>query len=163
MWLYVVCPNYVSDVVVPIQMRMTGVNVMANNFARRNMWDSDYRQEQIFTRDFLAKLYPEWEIKQEYPVKNLTIDGKRARPCILDIAVPKEMIAIRLNGEYHFTSGRQQLKDEFQKEALQQAGWDVLDFDCFKMINLFKKNKKEETVKLAEGEILKQLGKHSNL
>ncbi len=137
--------------------------VMANDFARKNMWDSDYRQEQLFTRDFLAQLYPEWKIELEYPIRNLTVDGRPARGCILDIAIPKERIAIRLNGAYHFTSGRQEIKDEFQKEALQQAGWDVLDFDHFKMINLFKKNKKEETVKLAEGEILKQLGKHSNL
>jgi very-short-patch-repair endonuclease len=134
------------------------VNVMANDFARRNMWDSEYRPEQRFARDFLAKLHPEWTIKLELPVNKLTVDGKPAKNCVLDIAVTSHKIAVRLNGGYHHASSRQQTKDEFQKEALIQAGWKVLDFDSYMMPNLFKNKKNEETVKLAEEEILKQLG-----
>jgi hypothetical protein len=123
------------------------------------MWDNEYRPEQKFVRDFLANLYPKWIIKQEFPVNNLSIDGKPAKYCTLDIAMPKEMIAVRLNGGYHFASGRQRNKDEFQREALEQAGWWVWDFDHFKMINLFSKDWDEETVKLAEVEIIEQIGK----
>lgn len=117
------------------------------------MWDSSYRPEQTFTRDFLANLYPLTIIKTEYAVRNLTIDGKPAKPCTLDLAMPEKKIAIRLNGGYHFSSNRQESKDEMQKEALKQAGWTVWDFDSYKMVNLFKKKKNLETVKLAWQEI----------
>lgn len=132
---------------------------MGNSFARRNMWDSDYRPEQLFTRDFLAKLHPDWVIRTEYPVRNLTLDGEKRPSCTLDLAIPSEKIAIRLNGGYHFASARQELKDELQKECLIQAGWIVWDFDDYKMINLFKKKKSEKTVKLAEQEIEDYIGK----
>lgn len=145
--------------VVPIRQRRTVVSAMGNDFARRNMVDTEYRPEQRFTRDFLFKLHPEWAIKLELPVNKLTIDGKPARPCILDIAVTNEKIAIRLNGGYHHVSDRQQTKDFYQKEALIQAGWRVLDFNDYDMPNTWKKKKNEETVKLAEEEIIKQLGK----
>jgi len=122
---------------------------------RRNMTESEYRQEQLFVRDFLSSLHPNWIIKVEYPVRNLKLDGKPYRKCVLDIAIPKSKIAVRLNGGYHFSSGRQSIKDEFQKEALHQAGWIVVDFDYYKMPNLFKKKKKKETIKLAEEEIIR--------
>lgn len=138
-----------------------GVSVMGNEFARKNMWDSSYRPEQIFTRDYLAKKYPEFTITLEYMVKNLTIDGNPAKPCTLDIAITDKKIAIRLNGGYHHASGRQQTKDEYQKEALIQAGWTVLDFDDHMVPNLFKKKKNAETVKLAEEEIEKELGRNT--
>lgn len=130
---------------------------MGNEFARKNMWESDYRPEQLFTRDFLSELHPEWVIKTEYPIDRLTLDGKPWRPCRLDIAIIDIKMAIRLNGGYHFSSGVQRNKDEYQKEALKQAGWHVFDFDSHMMPNLFKKKKSEETVKLAQEEILKQL------
>ncbi len=122
------------------------------------MVDSDYRPEQMFARDYIEEKHPDWVIKLEYPINNLTIDGKPTKPCTLDIAIPKEKIAIRLNGGYHFSSGRQELKDELQKEALIQDGWKVVDFDHYKMINLFKKKKNEETIKLAKEEVDKYLG-----
>lgn len=142
-----------------ILMKRTDANVMGNDFARRNMWDTDYRPEQQFARDFLAIWHPNLSLNLEYGVKNLKIDDKSYRKCRLDIAIPKEMIAIRLNGGYH--RGQQSIKDEFQKVALQQAGWVVIDFDFYKMPNLFKKKKSEETVKLAKEEIVKQFGKMS--
>ena len=122
------------------------------------MWDADYRQEQMFARDYIAEIHPDWELCLEKPIYDLELDEKPYRNCVLDIAVMNKSIAIRLNGEYHFTSSKQGLKDEFQKEALQQAGWKVVDFNFFNMPNLFKKKKKEETVKLAKEEIVKYLG-----
>lgn len=123
------------------------------------MWDSSHRPEQMFARDFLAVYYDTWKIKTEYRVSNLKLDGKPYKSCTLDIAVlePKK-IAIRLNGGYHFSSSLQRTKDEFQKEALIQAGWIVVDFDHHKMPNLFKKKKDEETIKFAKLEILEYLG-----
>lgn len=132
---------------------------MGNDFARRNMWDDSFRPEQQFARDFLAVSHSEISFIPEYGINNLKIDDKSYRKCRLDLANIKNMIAIRLNGGYH--TGQQKIKDEFQKIALQQAGWVVVDFDFYKMPNLFKKNKKEETVKLAQEEIVKQFGKMS--
>jgi len=131
---------------------------MGNEFARKNMWDSDYRPEQLFARDFLAIFYPNWKIKTEYPVRDLKLDGEPYRKCVLDIAVlePKK-IAIRLNGGYHFSSEVQRTKDEYQKEALRQAGWVVIDFNHYEMPNLFKKKKNKETIKFAKLEILEYL------
>jgi len=130
---------------------------MANDFARKNMWESAYRPEQLFVRDLLAELHDDWIIKVEYPLK-LKLDEKSYRGCVLDIAIPKEKIAIRLNGGYHFSSSRQYRKDEYQLEALKQAGWRVVDFDYHKMPNLFNKKWDDETVKLAREEVLKYLG-----
>lgn len=132
-----------------------------NKFAKRGMWESEYRPEQTFARDFISTLKTDWIIKTEYVTPNLMVDGKAWRKCTLDIAVVSPIkIAIRLNGGYHFSSGSQQNKDEFQKEALKQAGWIVVDFNSFNMPNLFgEKNK--ETVILAEKEIIDQLGKMS--
>ena len=131
---------------------------MTNDFMRRNMTESEYRQEQLFVRDFLSKIHPEWVIMLEHKISGLKVDGKPYRRCILDIAIQSTRVAIRLNGGYHFASSRQETKDEFQKESLEQAGWKVIDFDHHKMPNLFKKKKNIETIKLAEEEILKYLG-----
>lgn len=138
-------------------MRMKDANVMVSDFIRKNMWDSGHRPEQLFTRNFLAQLQPTWKIKSEYRISNLTIDGAKARMCVLDIAVPQHKIAIRLNGGYHFSSDKQIGKDEFQREALEQAGWRVIDLDHHMMPNLFKKKKSNETVKLAEEELIKYI------
>lgn len=96
-------------------------------------------------------------------ITNLTIDGKPWRQCTLDIAVLNKKVAIRLNGEYHHVSGNRQNKDEYQAIALEQAGWVVVDFNNRTMPNLFKSKKNEQTVKLAEEEILKYLGKVSSM
>ena len=127
------------------------------------MWDSDYRSEQLLVRDYLASLHPEWKIKTEYVVSNLSIDGEPYKSCKPDIAIPEKNIVIRVNGMYHYTSDRQRNKDAFQKEALEQAGWMVIDFDCRVMDNLFKKKKNEETVKLAKEEILKYFVKGTKM
>lgn len=131
---------------------------MVNSFITKNMVDTDYRPEQIFARDYIAEKYPDWIQKLEYKMYNLTLDDVKYRNCILDIAITNKKIAIRLNGGYHFSSGRQELKDELQKEALKQDGWRVVDFDHYKMPNLFKKKKNEETIKLAREEVDKYLG-----
>lgn len=127
--------------------------VMANDFARKNMWDDSYRPEQIFTRDYIGEYYPELKVKLEYRVSNLTLDGKPYRGSVLDIAIPEKMIGIRLNGGYHHVSSRQQLKDELQKEALKQAGWTIVDFNDYKMPNLFKGKYSDKNIKLVENEI----------
>lgn len=131
---------------------------MANDFARKNMWDSSYRPEQMFVRDYLNKKYPNTIIKLEYTVNGLTVDGKPYRKCILDIAVPSKKIAIRLNGGYHHISSRQQTKDEYQKYALEESGWKVLDFDDYKMPYLFKAKYNDKTLKLVEQEVEQMIG-----
>lgn len=138
-------------------MRKRAVNVMANDFARKNMWNDSYRPEQIFTRDFLINKYPNIKIKLEYRVSGLTLDGKPYRGSVLDIAIPDKKIGIRLNGGYHHVSSRQQLKDEFQKEALEQAGWNIVDFNDYSMPNLFKGKYDDKRIKLIEEEIIKEL------
>lgn len=129
---------------------------MGNSFASNNMWDSAHRPEQTFTLYYLADNFPEWTIETEYLVKNLTLDGAKRPNCTLDIAVRSpEKIAIRLNGGYHFASERQELKDEFQKIALEQKGWKVVDIDHHMYPNLFKvkKTSSDKTLKLAEEEL----------
>jgi len=143
-------------VVDPILMKRMAVNVMGNKFASENMWDSSHRPEQLFTVKYIADEYPDWTIKTEYPVGNLSVDGKPYRTCILDIAVTQpRKIAIRLNGGYHFTSSRQELKDELQKIALEQVGWQVLDLDHHMLPWLFKvkKSSSKKTLKLATEEL----------
>ena len=112
--------------------------MMNKDFARKGMWDSEYRPEQIFVRDYIASENITLKINLEYPIRDLKIDGKPYRKCILDIAIPEKKVAIRLNGGYHHVSSRQQLKDELQKEALEQLGWKVVDFDSYRMPHLFK-------------------------
>lgn len=116
------------------------------------MWDNSHRPEQLFTRDFLKQLFPNSIIETEYPINNLKIDGKPYRRCILDIAIKDKKWAIRLNGEYH-NGKTQTIKDEYQKIALEQAGWKVIDFDYFMMPNLFKKKKNDKVIVLAKEEI----------
>ncbi len=125
-------------------------------------WDDSYRPEQYFTRDFLAEKYPFLEIKTEFHIKGLTLDGKPYRNCKPDIAVVEKKLIIRINGMYHYKSPRQQLKDEFQKKALEQAGWYVIDFDCRTMEYLFRVKRKssDTTLNKAMEEIEKVLGKH---
>ena len=135
---------------------------MGNDFARKNMWDSEYRPEQIFTRDYILKKHPNLIIKLEYPQSQLKLDGKPYRKCILDIAIPSKKIAIRLNGGYHHISSRQGLKDEFQKEALLQSGWVVIDFDSYKMPNLFNGIHNDKTIKSVEEEVESMLESEGN-
>ncbi len=115
---------------------------VGNSFATKNMWDSAHRPEQTFTLYYLADKYPDWTIKTEYLVSKLTLDGDPRPNATLDIAVisPKK-IAIRMNGAYHFVSARQELKDEFQKICLEQAGWEVVDLDHHMLPYLFKVKK----------------------
>lgn len=136
---------------------------MGNSYARRNMWDSDYRPEQLLTRDILNELYPKLTIKLEFFIENLTLDGKPYRSSKPDIVISSKKIIIRLNGMYHYTSARQADKDFYQRNALEQAGWEVIDFDCRKMENLYKNHWTEKTFKLAREEIIEQLGKVSRL
>jgi len=114
-------------------------------FIRKNMSDSEYRPEQIFVRDFLPKCFQSPIIVNlEESISGLMIDGKPYRRAIVDIVVfygGIGQMAIRLNGGYHFVSTKQRTKDDFQKTALEQAGWEVVDFNDYDMPNLFKKKK----------------------
>ena len=136
---------------------------MPNQFARKNMTQSDYRDEQFFVRDWLAEKYPDLIIKSEYRIDKLTLEGKPWRGCVLDIAIPSKKIAIRLNGGYHFNSTKQRSRDDFQLEALKEGGWTVFDLDHYKMGCLFKKKKNDETIKCAKLELEKHLGQMSSL
>jgi hypothetical protein len=123
------------------------------------MWESSHRPEQMFTRDYLAGVHPSWKIRLEYRVTNLKIDGEPYKDATVDIIILKPYrIAVRLNGGYHFSSGLQETKDEFQKDALIQAGWWVFDLDHHMMPNLFNKKWDKETVKLAETELSRYFG-----
>lgn len=127
-----------------------------NDFARKGMWDSAHRPEQMFTLNYLADNNPDWTIKTEFLVTKLTMDGSPRPNATLDIAVLSPIrIAIRLNGGYHFSSGRQGLKDEFQKISLEQAGWRVVDLNSYMLPSLFKvkKTSSDKTLKLATEEL----------
>ena len=137
-------------------MRKMDAIVVGNSFATKNMWDSAHRPEQLFTVSYLADLNPKWTIKTEHLVTNLTLDGAKRPNATLDIAVTSpEKIAIRMNGAYHFISARQELKDEFQKLSLEQAGWKVVDLDHHMLPYLFKvkKTSSDKTFKLATEEL----------
>jgi len=123
------------------------------------MWDSSNRPEQKFVVDYLKTIFPSWKVETEYPINDLEIDGTAYRRCVLDIAITNLKIAIRLNGGYHRVSSRQRNKDEFQKIALGQKGWKVIDFDDQMSPNIFKKKKNQIIIDAAEDEIREQLNK----
>ena len=111
-----------------------------NYFINKNMGESgntEYRKEQVKTTHILRNIYPELDIVQEYEVDNLTIDGIPTSHCVLDIAIPSKKVAIRLMGGIHQMSKSRRRKDEFQEEALLEAGWIVIDMIADEYPNLW--------------------------
>ena len=107
----------------------------------------DYRPEQMRCKKILEN-FLHVSIDTEYRVTNLTIDGYKTKDAILDIAIPKKKLAIRMNGGIHKATKRARDHDENQKYALEEAGWKVIDFfeDEFPLLWDTKKDIKDEEV-----------------
>ncbi len=127
----------------------------------RNMGEQQntaYRREQVRCARILRDKLGNSQIRQEYEVRYLKIDGTKAPNAYLDVAIPKKKIAIRLMGEIHLKSGKRKMKDWYQEEALKQAGWKVYDLHKDEFPNLWKDKRSPETDKLSKDEVLNRLG-----
>ena len=90
-------------------------------FIDKNMasGQKDYRPEQMKTTKVLRMEFPDLDIRQEYRVSCLKIDGHGVAPAVLDIAILNPKIAIRMMGEIHQGSKRVRMKDQYQMYALE--------------------------------------------
>jgi len=132
-----------------------------SNWILRNMGEqgnTEYRREQVRCARILRDRLGNNAVRQEYVLKNLKIDGERAPNAILDIAIPKEKMAIRLMGKIHDKSKKRNLKDWYQGEALIQAKWAVYDFHEDDFPNLWKPKRGAEVDQASKEEVLKALG-----
>jgi len=120
--------------------------------------NTEYRREQVRCARILRDRLGNSAVRQEYTLRNLKIDGARAPNAILDIAIPKEKMAIRLMGKIHDKSKKINLKDWYQGEALIQAGWAVYDFHEDEFPNLWKSKRGAEVDQASKEEVLKALG-----
>ncbi len=133
----------------------------SSNWILRNMGEqgnTEYRREQVRCARILRDKPGNGAIRQEYTLRNLKIDGARAPNAILDIAIPKEKMAIRMMGKIHDKSKKINLKDWYQREALIQAGWVVYDFHEDDFPNLWKPKRSAEVDQASKEEVLKALG-----
>ncbi len=133
----------------------------SSNWILRNMGEqgnTEYRREQVRCARILRDKLGNGAIRQEYTLRNLKIDGARAPNAILDIAIPKEKMAIRMMGKIHDKSKKINLKDWYQREALIQAGWVVYDFHEDDFPNLWKPKRSQEVDQASKEEVLKALG-----
>lgn len=133
----------------------------SSNWILRNMGEqgnTEYRREQVRCARILRDRLGNGAIRQEYTLRNLKIDGSRAPNAILDIAIPKEKMAIRMMGKIHDKSKKINLKDWYQREALIQAGWVVYDFHEDDFPNLWKPKRSQEVDQASKEEVLKALG-----
>ncbi len=132
-----------------------------SNWILRNMGEqgnTEYRREQVRCARILRDRLGNNAVRQEYTLKNLQIDGERAPNAILDLAIPKEKIAIRMMGKIHDKSKKINLKDWYQREALIQAKWAVYDFHEDDFPNLWKPKRGAEVDQASKEEVLKALG-----
>ena len=135
--------------------------MMGSNWIMRNMGEqgnTEYRREQVRCARILRDRLGNNAVRQEYILRNLKIDGAKAPNAILDIAIPKEKIAIRMMGKIHDKSKKINLKDWYQGEALIQAGWAVYDFHEDDFPNLWKPKRGAEVDQASKEEVLKALG-----
>ncbi len=133
----------------------------SSNWILRNMGEqgnTEYRREQVRCARILRDKLGNSAVRQEYTLRNLKIDGARAPNAILDIAIPKEKMAIRMMGKIHDKSKKINLKDWYQREALIQAGWVVYDFHEDDFPNLWKSKRGAEVDQASKEEVLKALG-----
>lgn len=133
----------------------------SSNWILRNMGEqgnTEYRREQVRCARILRDKLGNSAVRQEYTLRNLKIDGARAPNAILDIAIPKEKMAIRMMGKIHDKSKKINLKDWYQREALIQAGWVVYDFHEDDFPNLWKPKRSAEVDQASKEEVLKALG-----
>jgi len=127
--------------------------------------NTEYRPEQMRAEKILSDVFVPEYVFTEYKVRQLEIDKMPTHMAILDLAivVPRTVSrrknrAIRLMGGIHLSSETQRKKDSWQKVALIEADWEVIDFWEDKMPNLWSKKRSEETDKLARDEVLKRIG-----
>ena len=112
---------------------------------RRNMKEEnkDYRPEQMYCAELLRQLLPQgYEVLLEHPVKNLDHPELGRKAAILDIAVVgmDSKYAIRLMGAIH-DNKKKQIKDQDQRLALMEYGWQVFDFSYYDMPELWNQKK----------------------
>ncbi len=132
-----------------------------SNWILRNMGEqgnTEYRREQVRCARILRDRLGNNAVRQEYTLRNLKIDGERAPNAILDLAIPKEKMAIRMMGKIHDKSKKINLKDWYQREALIQAKWAVYDFHEDDFPNLWKSKRSQEVDQASKEEVLKALG-----
>jgi very-short-patch-repair endonuclease len=132
-----------------------------SNWILRNMGEqgnTEYRREQVRCARILRDRLGNNAVRQEYTLRNLKIDGERAPNAILDLAIPKEKMAIRMMGKIHDKSKKVNLKDWYQREALIQEGWVVYDFHEDDFPNLWKPKRSHEVDQASKEEVLKALG-----
>ncbi len=132
-----------------------------SNWILRNMGEqqnTEYRREQVRCARILRDRLGNSAVRQEYTLRNLTIDGERAPNAILDIAIPKEKIAIRLMGKIHDKSQKRNLRDWYQREALIESKWAVYDFHEDDFPNLWKPKRSQEVDQASKEEVLKAIG-----
>lgn len=146
----------VENVLVPVVIMMGNSNWILRNMGEQG--NTEYRREQVrcarILRDFLGNS----AVRQEYILRDLKIDGERAPNAILDLAIPKEKIAIRMMGKIHDKSKNRNLKDWYQNEALIQAKWAVYDFHEDDFPNLWKPKRSHEVDLASKEEVLRALG-----
>ncbi len=132
-----------------------------SNWILRNMGEqqnTEYRREQVRCARILRDRLGNSAVRQEYTVRHLTIDGERAPNAILDIAIPKEKIAVRLMGKIHDKSKKRNLGDWYQRESLIEAKWAVYDFHEDDFPNLWKPKRSAEVDQASKEEVLKAIG-----
>lgn len=124
-----------------------------------NVGMKDYRPEQMKVQKILHEEFPELEIRLEYSVGGLKIDGHPCASAVLDIAVLGYKVAIRMMGEIHQWSKKSRVKDQYQMYALEEAGWTVIDFIKDEFPAVWNRSKKEEKLNEAKNEVLDRLRK----
>ena len=138
---------------------MSVVVMKGKKFIDKNMasGQKDYRPEQMKTTKVLRTEFPDLDVRQEYRVSYLKIDGHGVAPAVLDIAIMNPKIAIRMMGEIHQGSKRVRMKDQYQMYALEEAGWKVIDMIKDEFPAVWSKSKKEDKLNEAKQEILDML------
>lgn len=134
-----------------------------NQFIHRNMVNSGntaFRTEQMRAGDILFDIFNK-KVEKEKRITKLTIDGFSTNDAIPDLMIRDLKLVFRLNGGIHTNSASRRNKDNNQKDALEEAGWNVIDFWEDQMKNLWTKNKYTDEVKeKAKNEIIKVLKKN---
>jgi hypothetical protein len=68
-------------------------------------------------------------------------------------------VAIRMMGEIHQWSKKSRVKDQYQLYALEEAGWQVIDFIKDEFPAVWNRSKKEVKLNEAKKEVLDKLRK----
>ena len=135
---------------------------MTKYFIWKNMGSKgkDYRNEQIKAKKILQEEFKKYTIELEYPVRNLTLEGHKEPNAKLDIVLlyNEKKYGIRVMGGIHTSSESKRNKDKYQKLALEEHKWVIIDFWEDEMPNLWSEKSDNETYKLAKNEVLKKIG-----